>query len=55
MEPTRIWGNLGNLSAAGAGVAATAIPGPWGPIVSAALGLFALICTEINRSKVTPK
>jgi len=54
MEPTRFWGNLGNVASAGAGVAATVLPGPWGPIVSAGLGVLALVFTEINRSKVTP-
>jgi hypothetical protein len=54
-EPTRVWGNLGNISAAGAGVVTTTVPGPWGPIIGAVLGLLSLIFTEINRSQVSPK
>jgi hypothetical protein len=54
MEPTRIWGNLSSLVAAGAGVAATALPPPWGPVASGVLGLLSVILTEVNRSKVTP-
>jgi hypothetical protein len=53
-EPTRIWGNLSSVAAAGAGVAATAIPGPWGAVIASALGLLSVIFTEVNRAKVNP-
>ncbi len=53
-EPTRIWGNLGNLSAAAGGVLGTTLPGPWGPVAAGILGLVSVILTEVNRSQVTP-
>lgn len=53
-EPTLIWGNLGNLAGAAAGIAATSIPQPWGVVAAAGFGLLSAIFTVINRQKVTP-